>query len=213
MEEKGAAMAVPGSTVDGNVNRGAGASMAENATSSSDTLTPANFKDPPVINERSVEEGAEINDENTVWWTGDDDPENPHNWPIWRKYSNSTLISLVTLITPMASNIATPAMPDIMKYFNKASNMELSAFVMSVYVLGFAFGPLVFAPLSELYGRLPVYHVCNIIFVIFTLACAMAPTLDSLIVFRFFAGCFGAAPMTNGGGSIADMFPPRSEPS
>ncbi|CAH0035554.1 unnamed protein product [Clonostachys rhizophaga] len=209
MEEKGAAMAVAGSTVDGNVNRDAGASMTENATSSSDTLTPANFKDPPVINERSAEEGVEINDENTVWWTGDDDPENPHNWPIWRKYSNSTLISLLTLITPMASNIATPVMPDVMKYFNKASNAELSAFVVSVYVLGFAFGPLVFAPLSELYGRLPVYHVCNIIFVIFTLACAMAPTLDSLIVFRFFAGCFGAAPMTNGGGSIADMFPPE----
>jgi multidrug resistance protein len=208
MEEKGAAMAVAGSTVDGNVNRDAGASMAENVTSSSDTLTPANFKNPPAINERSTEEGVEINDENTVWWTSDDDPENPHNWPTWRKYSNSTLISLLTLITPIATNIFTPAIPDLMRYF-KSTSMELPAFVVSVYVLGWAFGPLVFAPLSELYGRLPVYHVCNIIFVIFTLACAMAPTLESLIVFRFFAGCFGSAPMANGGGSIADMFPPE----
>ncbi|KAJ4188157.1 hypothetical protein NW767_012006 [Fusarium falciforme] len=55
-------------------------------------------------------------------------------------------------------------------------------------------------------GRLPVYHVCNAIFLGFTVACAKAPSLTSLIIFRFFAGAFGAAPMANGGGSIADMY-------
>ncbi|CAG9989278.1 unnamed protein product, partial [Clonostachys byssicola] len=209
MEEKGAAMAMAGSTVDSNVDRGAGARMSENATSSSDTLTPAKLKNLPVINERSAEEGVGIDDENTVWWTSDDDPENPHNWSIWRKYSNTTLISLLTLITPMASNVCTPALPKIMEDFNQAKNDELSSFVTSIFALGLAFGPLVFAPLSELYGRLPVYHVCNIIFVIFTVACAMAPTLGSLIAFRFLAGCFGSTPMTNGGGSVADMFLPE----
>ncbi|VUC30762.1 unnamed protein product [Clonostachys rosea] len=209
MAEEDAPIPMANLTVDGNVNRSAGASMAETAASSSRTLAPANPKDPPVINDSSAEEGVEASDdENKVWWTGDDDPENPHNWPVWRKYSNSALISLLTLITPLASNVFAPAIPDLMVYF-KSSNTELASFVVSVYVLGFACGPLVFAPLSELYGRLPVYHVCNIIFVIFTAGCAIAPTLDALIVFRFFAGCFGACPLTNGGGSIADMFHPE----
>lgn len=64
---------------------------------------------------------------------------------------------------------------------------------------------LVFAPLSEIYGRLPVYHVCNMLFIVFTIACALATNLNMLIVFRFLAGTFGSAPLVNGGGSIADL--------
>ena len=51
----------------------------------------------------------------------------------------------------------------------------------------------------------PIYHVSNVCFICFTIGCALAPTLDALIVFRFFAGVFGSTPITNGGGSIADM--------
>ncbi|KAM0540651.1 hypothetical protein ACHAPJ_013552 [Fusarium lateritium] len=87
-----------------------------------------------------------------------------------------------------------------------SDNQELSSFAVSVYVLGFAFVPMALAPLSEMVGRVPVYHTCNFIFLGFTVACAKAPSLSALIVFRFFAGAFGASPMTNGGGSIADMY-------
>lgn len=93
-----------------------------------------------------------------------------------------------------------------MREFNSDSE-ELAAFVVSVYVLGFAAGPLLFAPLSEIYGRTIVYHICNIGFIGFMLGCALAPTLNTLIVFRFLSGVFGACPITNGGGSIADMIP------
>ncbi|KAF7556934.1 hypothetical protein G7Z17_g1050 [Cylindrodendrum hubeiense] len=147
-------------------------------------------------------------DENIVWWDGDDDPENPQNWTKLRKYSNCLLISLLTFIEPLASSIFTPGVPELMRDFG-SSNTELAAFVVSVYVLGFAFGPMVLAPLSEMIGRLPVYHCCNVLFLAFTAACAVAPSLESLIAFRFLAGTFGAAPMTNGGGSIADMFKPE----
>lgn len=61
------------------------------------------------------------------------------------------------------------------------------------------------APLSEIYGRVPIYHVSNVCYIGFTVGCALAPTLDALIVFRFLAGVFGSTPITNGGGSIADM--------
>lgn len=74
-----------------------------------------------------------------------------------------------------------------------------------VYVLGFAAGPLLCAPLSEIYGRTIVYHVCNFCFICFNIGAAFAPTLNALIVFRLFAGIFGSCPITNGGGSIADM--------
>ena len=97
-----------------------------------------------------------------------------------------------------------PGVPEVMTEFH-STNTTLAGFVVSVYVLGYAFGPLIIAPLSELYGRLPVYHVSNILFVVFTVACAVASNLNMLIGFRFLQGTFGSTPLTIGGGTIADM--------
>ena len=101
-----------------------------------------------------------------------------------------------------------PGVPDVIEDFH-TTNPSLATFVVSVYILGFAMGPLVIAPLSEMYGRVPIYNVCNVCFVAFTVACALATDMNMLIGFRFLAGCFGIAPITNGGGTIADMMPPE----
>lgn len=98
-----------------------------------------------------------------------------------------------------------PGVPLVMSEFNSTSEL-LSSFVVSVYLLGFAFGPLLMAPLSEIYGRPIVYHVTNVFFVVFNIACAVANSLGSLIGFRFLAGIFGSTSVTIGGGTIADMF-------
>jgi MFS family permease len=98
-----------------------------------------------------------------------------------------------------------PGVPEVMKDFH-TTNLELMSFVVSVYLIGYCFGPLMIAPVSELYGRLIVYNVCNVLYVVFTVACAVAPNLASLIVFRLFAGLAGSCPLTIGAGSIADMF-------
>lgn len=97
-----------------------------------------------------------------------------------------------------------PGVPELMREFQNNSS-TLGSFVVSIYVLGFAAGPMIFAPLSELYGRLPVYHMTNVCFLAFTIACAKAPSFNALLGFRFLAGLFGSVPMTNGGGTIADM--------
>ncbi|KAI0002853.1 bicyclomycin resistance protein [Xylariaceae sp. FL0662B] len=148
--------------------------------------------------------GDEDTDADVVWWDGPDDPENPYNWPKWRKFLNCGLISAMTFISPLASSAFAPGVPQVMAEF-KSNSLEIAAFVVSVYVLGFAAGPMLFAPLSEIYGRVIIYHACNVGFVAFSVACALAPSLSSLIGFRFLAGLFGAAPIANGGGTIADM--------
>jgi len=97
-----------------------------------------------------------------------------------------------------------PGVPQVMRDFG-STNLELASFVVSVYLLGYCFGPLLIAPLSEMYGRVIIYNVCNVLYVVFTVACAVAPNLGALIVFRFFAGSAGSAPLTIGAGSISDM--------
>jgi MFS family permease len=59
--------------------------------------------------------------------------------------------------------------------------------------------------MSEMYGRLPLYHACNILFVVFNICCATSKTLGALVAFRFLAGSVGSAPLTLGGGTIADL--------
>jgi MFS family permease len=56
-----------------------------------------------------------------------------------------------------------------------------------------------------MYGRLPLYHICNVLFIIFSVACALAPNLGGLIAFRFLAGLAGSCPLTIGAASLADM--------
>ncbi|PNP46058.1 hypothetical protein TGAM01_v200351 [Trichoderma gamsii] len=151
-----------------------------------------------------VQDATCVDDDNTVWWDGDNDPDNPYNWPRWRKVLNCVLISCLAFITPLASSMFAPGVPDLMMEFRSTSE-ELAAFCVSVYVLGFAAGPMFFAPLSEIYGRSIIYNITNVGFIVFVIACAKAPSLNALIVFRFFCGIFGSVPITIGGGSIADM--------
>ncbi len=100
-----------------------------------------------------------------------------------------------------------PAVPELMIEFGSTSTFK-GTFVVSVYVLGQAIGPLLAAPMSELYGRQPAYLISNILFVVFTVACAVSSNLNMLIGFRFLAGCAGATPTTIGGATIGDIFAP-----
>jgi multidrug resistance protein len=66
---------------------------------------------------------------------------------------------------------------------------------------------MVIAPVSEIYGRLIPYHLSNLLFFGFTIGCAQAPGTGVFLAFRFLAGCAGSAPLTIGGGTIADVIP------
>lgn len=98
-----------------------------------------------------------------------------------------------------------PGVEELGEDFNIASNPTLKAMTVSLYVLGFAVGPLLLAPLSELHGRLVIYHFCNAIYFAFTAGCAFSTNVAMFLVFRFIAGCAAAGPMSIGGGTVADI--------
>jgi multidrug resistance protein len=138
-------------------------------------------------------------------WDGPYDPARPVNWSKSKKWQNIFSIAFLTFLTPFTSSIAAPAVHMIMGTF-RSTNKVLGSFVVSVYLLGFAVGPLVLAPLSETYGRLYVYQVSTAIFILWNVACALAPNLGALLAFRLFAGISGSSPLTLGAGSVADLF-------
>ncbi|KAL2014398.1 hypothetical protein VTN00DRAFT_1923 [Thermoascus crustaceus] len=114
-------------------------------------------------------------DENVheVSWDSPSDPANPLNWPFWIRCLLIVLVSASTFLTGLCSGFFAPVVPSVMAEFG-STNAALGSFVVTVFVLGLAAGPLVFAPLSELYGRLIVQHTGNI----------SAITLPSFIFFR-----------------------------
>ncbi|KAJ9142407.1 MFS general substrate transporter [Pleurostoma richardsiae] len=157
-----------------------------------------------------IDVALDSDDSFLVTWAepADQDPENPMSWSSTRKWMTIGILSFITFLTPLASSMLAPGVPLIMQEFETDSN-ELATFVVSVFVLGFAFGPLLIAPLSELYGRTYLYHVCNTLFTVFTAACALATSMNMLIAFRFLAGFAGVAVITCGSGTIADLMPPE----
>jgi|SRR5579859_284488 MFS family permease len=100
-----------------------------------------------------------------------------------------------------------PGIPSVMRDFN-TTNASLGTFCVSVYILGFAAGPLLWAPMSEMFGRATIFNVTNVLFCAFTLGCGFSNTMATLIVLRFFAGFNGSACLALGGGVIADMISP-----
>lgn len=80
-------------------------------------------------------------DENIVWWDSDEDPENPMNWSNTRKWASIAIVSAITFFSPLASALVAPGIPDVMSTFGEGSEF-LSGFIVSVYILGFVFGPL-----------------------------------------------------------------------
>ncbi|KAB8278378.1 major facilitator superfamily domain-containing protein [Aspergillus minisclerotigenes] len=156
--------------------------------------------------DRSRDHDSEQSQDNVVSWEGEDDPTNPLNWSPLAKWVHVAIISIGTFTIPLASSIFAPGVVELAHEFHE-ENQLLTTIVVSIFVLGLAFGPLLAAPISEMYGRWICYTVFNILYTIFTVACGVSTNISMLIVFRFFAGATGSAPLTIGGGTVADLFP------
>jgi MFS family permease len=86
-----------------------------------------------------------------VGWDDPDYPQNSLNWPSAKKWGTVAMVSAVTFLAPLASSMFAPGVPKVMETFHSTNSM-LAGFMVSVYVLRFAFGPMIIAPLSEMYG-------------------------------------------------------------
>lgn len=111
-------------------------------------------------------------------------------------------------IRNLAATMFAPGAAELARDF-RITNSTVETLTVSIYMLGFALGPLFIAPLSEIYGRLPVYHCCNTAYISFTIGCALSKNIGMFLAFRFIAGSAASGPLTIGGGTVADVIPPN----
>ncbi|EMC96654.1 hypothetical protein BAUCODRAFT_89803 [Baudoinia panamericana UAMH 10762] len=132
------------------------------------------------------------------------DKENPRNFPPWKKWYITCFASFLNIITCLCAGGISSASSDIAETFNVSA--EVTTLGLSMYILGFALGPMLLAPLSEYFGRSPVYIVSWCILVIFQIPLALAPNIATVIVCRLIQGFGGSAPLTNTGGTVSDLW-------
>lgn len=122
-------------------------------------------------------------------------------------YASHLVAASSTLIVSLASSAYSGSLDEIRAEFNVST--QLATLGLSLYVLGFAIGPLFWAPLSEVCGRQISFLISLSGMAAFLAGSAAARNIWSLCILRFFAGSFGSAPLSNAGGTIADMFTAR----
>lgn len=138
---------------------------------------------------------------------GEEDRDDPHQWPLFWKYLQTFQIFMVAFALPMGGAIFAPAMDDIADSFACSKQTVLFGQVGFVVMLGIA--PLFHAPMSETFGRRPIYLINMAMFTLFQIASALSPNIASFVVFRTFSGVFGSVGVANGGGTVSDMFGTR----
>lgn len=132
------------------------------------------------------------------------DPHDPTTFSTQRKWAIALLQSASTFVVTFASSAYVSGIPGVQQQFGVS--VEVATLGLSFFVLGFALGPLVWAPLSELYGRKSVFIISFAACTAFSVAAACSQNIPELLILRFFASAFGSSSMTNAGVVISDMF-------
>lgn len=108
--------------------------------------------------------------------------------------SNSTL----------GTSLPSGSVPYMTEQFN-VTNKAQHVLPISLFLVGYVFGPVVCGPLSESFGRKPIMLYPFLVFMGFTLGCALCPNWASFLVFRLILGVVAAAPISIVGGLFADI--------
>ncbi|KAH8767280.1 major facilitator superfamily domain-containing protein [Diaporthe sp. PMI_573] len=127
------------------------------------------------------------------------------DWPLWERWSATAVLSGYKFISSLASSTMAPGIDAISEEF-EIHNPAASILLLTVYVLGYAIGPLLLGPASEIYGRKPVLALSNLWYLIFNIACGFAKSRDQMIAFRLLAGVGGSGPLALGGGVLSDCW-------
>ncbi|KAI1107338.1 MFS general substrate transporter [Jackrogersella minutella] len=136
------------------------------------------------------------------WIRGD--AKNPYEIAVGIKWFITVIMAFGTLSVSLSSSAFSGALPQVESDLDVGS--ELAILSGSLFVVGFAIGPMVWGPMGELYGRQILYAVMFFLTTLFGGASIASPNIQTLLVLRFFAGTFGSSVIANSAGVISDIF-------
>jgi MFS family permease len=127
------------------------------------------------------------------------------NWGETYRWALTGIAGLLVLNSTFASSAPSGIITPLRTEFG--FSQEVAVLTISLFVAGYCVGPLLWGPLSEsIYGRRPIFIGTFITYTGFQIGCALAPNTAAILVFRFLGGVFAAAPLTNSGALLADIW-------
>ncbi|KAI1373221.1 putative florfenicol exporter [Hypoxylon crocopeplum] len=137
-------------------------------------------------------------------WDGPHDPNDPYNWPEWRKVSMGLIFSVGQLVTLMSASIIAAALGDISRDLGvDASTAQIT---LSIYFLGLGVGPFFIAALCEMDGRKRIWVASNLWYILWNALCPVGLSQALMIIARFLAATGAGAGITLTGPVMADMY-------
>ncbi|CAG7561215.1 unnamed protein product [Fusarium equiseti] len=185
--------------------------MAGNGTQHEDLGSDVEKNAPPLNNapnedqnlsDQTTEHGTQ--ETITVTWDGDKDPLCPRSMSTLRKCLTHPAKKLTDDLRTCASSIYTATYEQMNAEFN--CSQIVATLGLSTFVLGIALGPVLTSPLSEYYGRRPIYLFSWTMFIIWTIPSAVAQNIQTMIIARFFTGFAGSSFLSVAGGTAGDVF-------
>ncbi|KAJ6102374.1 MFS general substrate transporter [Penicillium sp. IBT 16267x] len=143
-----------------------------------------------------------------VEFDGTDDPMYPKNWPTFTKIYITAMLAFTSICSTFDSAVFSASSQSVASHFNVS--LEVSILSSTLYIAGYASGPLIWAPLSELKGRRPGIVFAMLGFGIFNTAVAVSKDLQTLMICRFFSGVFGSSPLAVVAAVFSDIYDNRT---
>ena len=112
-----------------------------------------------------------------------------HELPFVKRKSFIFSLAAITAITATAIDIALPGHPDIGRGFGHTA--EAAGVIVSAYFLGYGPGQMLWGPLADKYGRMPPLYFGIFGFLLMSVLCATATSLEALTGYRLLQGIFG----------------------
>lgn len=134
------------------------------------------------------------------------DIENPKNWSVARRW----YITIVTNGLVVSSTFASAGPSGCIDNISQDLHVSKVAanLVTTLFLAGYCFGPLFWAPLSEFYGRRYLFYFAYICYEALNFLCAFTPNFAGLLVGRFLTGTFASCALSNAPGVLADIWGP-----
>ncbi|KAF2094652.1 major facilitator superfamily [Rhizodiscina lignyota] len=162
---------------------------------------------PTMGNEKPYPPPLPEREEYVVEFDGENDPLHAQNWPMRKKLAVAAMLGFTTFVAAFGSSIFSSAIGVVSVKFGVSA--EVGTLGVSLYVLGFATGPILWAPFSELYGRRLPLLISTFGFGVFSIGVAVGKDLQTVLICRFWAGFFGACPLAVVAAVFSDMFNAR----
>jgi multidrug resistance protein len=134
------------------------------------------------------------------------DYQSPFDLTVWRKWVMTVVSASITLTVAFGSSVFSSTTAVASHEFDVSETIMILG--VSLYVLGFAVGPIVWGPLSEFKGRQIPLFGGYFMFAMMQIPVALTDSLPGILTCRFLAGCFGAAPVVIVPAIFADIWHP-----